>query len=287
MVAGARFLAVVVLTSVMLVHCGCADFSLPVPPAQDSDAPDVQEATGEDVPDEEDEAADNAASAESCIFVDMNGNCIDYERPAHFLLQGGQSCLSVEHILEIRGDIGALDKSIDSVGAIFEWKHRRFATVSSGGEYVGKLSVDEIMQRGALTGCHDHGLILASILREYGFPSVMVDAAGIQWALDHAAGTAEGYSGHVFVEVLTDEGWILLDSTSGQYVTDYEPCEPVIPLLKDIEPKGYYVLLKGIDPDDYGVANIDDLKGFMLAFAEKAPNIDFGAPPYDVRKLSR
>jgi len=281
-----RFLAAAALMTMILAHPACADPALPPTSAEDNEAPDAQP-TSDSLVEDEPAAPTAAESADFCVFVDMNGNVLDYGDATQFLLQGAQSRLSADHVADIRSQIGVLDRSIVSVGTIFAWKHRRFATESAGGEYVGKLSVDEIMQRGALTGCHDHGLILVSVLREYGFPSVMVDAAGIDWALDHAAGAAEGFSGHVFVEVLTDEGWILTDSTSGQYLIDYEPCEPVIPLPKDIEPKGYYVLLKGRDPDDYGVVSIDDLKGFMRAFAEKAPNTDFRAPACDVRQLSR
>ena len=173
-----------------------------------------------------------------------------------------------------------------SVAEIFCWKQNYFRTYSAGGKLVGRTTVNQIMKEKALSGCHDHGLVLVSVLRENGFPAVMVDAAGIQWAVDYSAAKRQDFSGHVFVEVYVSNSWYLIDSTSGKYIENYDPANPVIPLTNSDEEKGYFVLLKGLDPEGYGVTSLEQLKTFMKAFAEKVriENIEFRQ--YDIKKLS-
>ena len=247
----------------------------------------VEDADVEKTNDEKALTPEKIHAYEPCIFTDVNGNRTDYGEPSLFLAQGSQSELHARYLSDIREQVGAATGGTGDLGAIFEWKNKNFDTAAAGGQFVGELTIDQIVERGTLSGCHDHGLVLVSVLREFGFPAIMVDAAGIQWALDYAAEEAGGFVGHVFVEVFTDDGWILLDSTSGQYVPDYDPCQPIIPLPKEIEPQGYYALLKGRDPAGYGVNTIDDLKEYLREFASRAESIDFTFPSYEVRQLPR
>ncbi len=298
-----KFLVVALLTALLLSCDGCGQPVIPPPADQNGDTSAPSDAAktaanesagegeaGEDAgvektDDEKTPTPEKNHADEPCIFTDVNGNRTDYGEPSLLLAQGSQSELDARYLDDIREQIGAATGGTGDIGTLFKWKHDNFDTEAAGGQFVGKLTIDQILERGTLSGCHDHGLVLASVLREFGFPAVMVDAAGIQWALDYAAEEAGGFVGHVFVEVFTGDGWILLDSTSGQYVPDYDPCQSVIPLPKEIEPQGYYALLKGRDPAGYGVNGIDDLTEHMRAFASRAESIDFTFPSYEVRQF--
>ncbi|SHJ31687.1 transglutaminase domain-containing protein [Desulfofundulus thermosubterraneus] len=157
------------------------------------------------------------------------------------------------------------------IKTILNWKNKNFHTVPAGGKYVGKITVNEIIQKKQLSGCHDHALLVGSILRKYGFPVVMVDATGIQFSLDYPKKT-KSFSGHVFLEVYIDDKWILLDPTSGKYITNYNPFNPIIPIKLGQEYKGYYVMLKGLDPDDYGINNIQQLINKQIEYSNIIKN---------------
>ncbi len=124
------------------------------------------------------------------------------------------------------------------------------------------------MEEKTLSGCHDHALVLASVLRKYGFPAVMVDTAGIQWSLEYSEGKRDDFAGHVFVEVYSGDNWVLLNPTSGEYVENYDPHDPIITMKNPDEDRGFYVLSKGVDPEGYGITSIEQLEAHMEAFAE-------------------
>ncbi|MFW6056082.1 MAG: transglutaminase domain-containing protein [Chloroflexota bacterium] len=231
------------------------------------------------------EIDDEDAASSDCVFIDAAENHLDHRDPSVFLTPGPQSRLSASNADRIKDEIDEHRNSLETVTAVFEWKHSHFHTDNVGGAYVGTLTVDDIMERGSLSGCHDHGIVLASVLREYGLPAVMVDAAGMQWASDYNAGTTERFIGHIFLEIWLGTEWILLDSTSGEYLVGYDPCDPVIPVTKSIEPLGYYALLKGLDPADYGVHSIDDLKTHMDSFPARAETTDLTFPAYEQHRL--
>jgi hypothetical protein len=95
----------------------------------------------------------------------------------------------------------------------------------------------------------------------------MVDTAGIQWAKDFADNQTRSFSGHVFLEVFVENRWILMDSTTGEYIEVYDYRNPIIPITKPDEPLGYFVLFKGIDPADYGVTDARSLNERMIQFS--------------------
>jgi hypothetical protein len=141
------------------------------------------------------------------------------------------------------------------------------------------------MEEKVLSGCHDHGLVLVSILRKYGFPAIMVDTAGIQWALDYNENKQNGFKGHVFIEVYVRNKWILINSTSGKYVQNYEPLNPVITMPDTAESKGYYALFKGLDPAGYGIRDKEQLTENLNLFASRINSIELSFPQYKINML--
>ena len=218
-------------------------------------------------------------------FQDTFGNRINYGNPGMYLTSGIQSNLNEKYFDDINTQIRMGNNDLENIGAIFKWKQSHFKTYAAAGKFIGKITVNQIIEEMALSGCHDHGLVLVSILRKYKLPAIMVDTAGIQWALDYTEGKRDGVRGHVFIEVYVKDRWILINSTSGEYVENYDPCNPVIPMTDSVESKGYYVLFKGLDPERYGINSNDALTESLKVFAGKVTTIEMSSPPYKVKRL--
>lgn len=61
----------------------------------------------------------------------------------------------------------------------------------------------------------------------------------------------------------------------------------VIPITKSIENIAYYVMLKGLDPDDYGINSIRDLTNKQIMYSsilKNNPSLT-KAPNYIINKL--
>ncbi len=212
---------------------------------------------------------------------------IDYARPEWYLNSASQSTLSAGNSATVKAEVGPGSTDLEGVGRIFAWMARKFRAESAGGATIGKTDVNTLIETRNLTGCHDWALLLSTVLRLYGFPAVMVDTAGIQWAADYRAGLTRSFSGHVFVEASVDGRWIAIDSTAGTYAADYDPLQPVLPFTNPVEGRGFYVLYKGIDPADYGVTNLQLLNRRMVEFSLAVDQIDLTPPAYDIRPLPR
>lgn len=191
---------------------------------------------------------------------------IDYAQPRRYLAQGAQTQIDACHLALVES-IGVRTNTVAEIRKIFDWK-KGFRNIPAGGKHVGVRTVNDILASGELTGCHDHGILLAAVLRHFGYPAIMVDATGIAWSR-LPEGERKGFSGHVFVEAHVGGKWILLDSTTGRSVDRYDPRDPVIDLTSDREPLGYYVMFKGADPEGYGIRSIRALNDAQLRFAER------------------
>lgn len=211
---------------------------------------------------------------------------IDYSNPDKYLVQGKQTDITEAAFKEIDKQLNIKTKELSDIKKVLDWKNSNYKSVSGGGKTVGKSTINDILQSKELAGCHDHAILAASILRKYGFPVVMVDATGIQFSMDYPDKT-KMFSGHVFVEIYLQNRWILVDSTSGDYILDYDVKNPVIPVTKSVESKGYYVMLKGPDPDGYGINDIKQLNDIMIEYSKKLkedPSL-IKIPAYTVKKF--
>ncbi|MFC1920922.1 transglutaminase domain-containing protein [Chloroflexota bacterium] len=210
---------------------------------------------------------------------------IDYNHPELYLVSGNQSYLDEDCSRIIETQVEVAKSGIEGVAEIFRWKQNYFGTYSARGALVGKTTINQLIEKKELSGCHDHALVLASVFRFCGYPAIMVDAAGIQWAKDYSEGKQISFSGHVFVEVYIDNNWILVNSTSSEYVENYNPHNPVIPMTNPDESTGYFTMLKGLDPEDYGVTSLQQLKKYMEAFAADVQTLEMQFPEYEIKYL--
>ncbi len=212
---------------------------------------------------------------------------INYGEPYKYIITGNQSEISNVDFENLKKEIDIEQINIiNDLRKIFIWIHNNFKNVSDSGKFVGKKTIDEIIKSKIVGGCHDHGLILVSILRKYNIPSIYVDTTGINWALDYPE-KIKYFIGHVFVEIFINNKWILMDSNSGEYIENYDPKNPVIPIKKTIENKGFFVMYKGLDPENYGITDIKILNNEQIKFSNKIKkNIDkIVFPEYIISKF--
>ncbi|MBU2573444.1 MAG: transglutaminase-like domain-containing protein [Elusimicrobia bacterium] len=217
----------------------------------------------------------------------FRGERPDYGKPELYLKQGTQSFLSSGTAAQISGEL-ALPSGADHIrtlSALYFWLMDAFTGEALGGRTVGKTTAEGLIKNRKLGGCHDYALVFSAALRTLGYPALMADAASIRWAKGYKPGSAT--YGHVFVEVYAGGKWLLVDAVTGRMILDYDPSNPVIPLYLDREPKGFYALMKGPDPEAYGVNSIDSLHRAMEEFAQKLPVMDISYPQYDIVTLSR
>lgn len=211
----------------------------------------------------------------------LYGEPPSYGAPELFLAPGPQSAVSLS-AEELRAEIGvstAADAE-ELVPAIFKWMSSSFSASAAGGTLIGKTTADGLLKSRSLSGCHDWALLFSSVLRKLGYPSLLVDAAGIKWAREYKGGGS--FSGHVLAEAFIEGRWMLIDATSGRYVRNYDPSNPVIPLVVGPESAGLYAMFKGPDPLTYGITDNDALRGKMKEFAARLPGLKVAYPAYTV-----
>lgn len=179
---------------------------------------------------------------------------IAHGQPAKYLAQGEQSRLSDP---EASSPVKAPTQSIEHLAQIFSWLHKRSTPWSAGGATIGKATSEELFTSRKMGRCHDWALLYAPIVRQLGYPAVIVDTASIDWAWRFQTGAItarDPHQRHVFVEVYVAGQWVLTDPTNGWYMkTNYNPAGPVIPLKGNTasperaETFGFYVMRKGVD----------------------------------------
>ncbi len=191
---------------------------------------------------------------------------IEYDKPEKYLIPGEQSDLEETYFEELTTIFGTTEKTISTIMNICNWFNQSFSFSDEGGNMIGKKTVNELYKDKIYYGCHSAALVISSILREFGFPSVMIETASIDWAYDYNDNPNQGFRGHVMTEVYVEDKWILLDNNC-QYVEDYNCMNPFIPAAGN-NYQGLFVYAKGIDIWDYGVKDASDTHNMMINFAD-------------------
>lgn len=211
---------------------------------------------------------------------------IDYDDPEKYVISGIQTTITAEQFTNISQYFKFETINFAALKKIYDWKNSFFQNVNAGGKYVGKNTINDLLQNKELTGCHDHGLVLVSLLRKFKMPAIMVDATGIGWALLYPDQVSY-FSGHVLIEIYLDNKWMLFDSVNGIYISDYNPRNPIIPITTSNEDIGYYAMFKGLDPAEYGITDIQHLndvqKQYAIMIKQKYPGFVF--PNYTIEYL--
>ena len=189
---------------------------------------------------------------------------IEYDNPEKYLISGEQSNLADSNLAEVVGDLGDQEQSITSIRNVCHWVNQNFVFQNAGGSMIGVPTVDELFESKTFYGCHSAALIISSILRELGYPTVMIETAMVSWAYSYHNGTTTSFSGHVMSEVYVENKWVLLDN-NGSYVYDYDPLNPYINTRNG---DGYFVYAGGIDTWDYTHGNPSFTHEQMIYFSQ-------------------
>ncbi|MBM4085613.1 MAG: hypothetical protein FJ272_12560 [Planctomycetes bacterium] len=81
--------------------------------------------------------------------------------------------------------------------------------------------------------------------------------------------------------------WIVLDATTGEYIEDYDPSNPVIPIPKRREREtAFFVLQKGRDLWDLGIRDIQVTVDLMAEFTRTHPLDTLTIPRRAIKKLN-
>ncbi len=191
---------------------------------------------------------------------------IDYNDLEKYLIPGEESDLKDIYLEEIRVAVGTPEDTIDDVLKVCQWINQHFQFENAGGAMAGKNTVDELYEIKTFYGCHSLALIISSVLREFGFPAVMIETADVLWGYNYNEGKTQNFSGHVMSEIFVENKWILLDN-NGTYIEEYDCTNPFI--SKMYRPgAGYFVFAKGVDIWDYNGKDDSFTDNNMLFFSD-------------------
>jgi len=208
---------------------------------------------------------------------------IDYSNPEQFLIPGEQSKLSDSWFQEVQDTIGEVPQSLIGVLKVCQWINFNFKKIN--GNDIGNKTIDQLYAVRTIYDSHAAALIISATLRKFGFPTVMIETASIQWAYDFRDGDLGMYDVHVMTEVFVDDKWILVDNNS-TYVSDYDPENPFISAMnKNLYPQGLFVYAKARDTWGYGVRRENDTEIKIKDFANNILCFDsmFGTVNYTWR----
>jgi len=195
---------------------------------------------------------------------------VDHSDPSIFIIQTSQTELS-PNTIEKLNNLFPDSNNIEKIGKVHKWVKENFEKFRGGGKMVAKKSAQQLYDERKLSGCNDWGLLQTAILRCLNFPVVFMNAANINWAKRYREDTSNPpeFSGHTFLEIYVKGHWILMDSTTGQYIEDYDFNDPVLHIHK--KRGGYFVYQKGLDHWTMGIKSIEDNKKIMKDFALNYP----------------
>lgn len=166
-----------------------------------------------------------------------------------FIINDGQSTINddIRNFCSSIPNINCINdlKKIDKI--FFEFFSRDTSTPKFS------RSVIEIFNSKTFSGCSDIGMMMASILREKGIPTIYVETANVDWLnkeINNLPGK-EIMEGHIFLEVFINEKWYLYDPTSRIIYDNYDN-------TNNNYPKRYYVFAKGMNANSLGVYNTKD-----------------------------
>lgn len=211
-----------------------------------------------------------AAGEDKYIHKKFPSKNVDHSDPSIFAQPTEQTTLSPD-VVEKNKRLFPGYNDMEKIKKIHSWVKENFEGYRGGGRMVAKQSAQQIYDSRRLSGCNDWGLLQTAILRSVGFPVVFMNAANINWAKEYKKNPANsrGFSGHTFLEIYVNQRWILMDSTTGQYIEDYDFNDPVLHIHK--KRGGYFVYQKGLDQWNMGIRSIQDNEKIMKDFALNYP----------------
>lgn len=191
---------------------------------------------------------------------------IDYTDTLAYLTAGEQSDLDEKYLEEIKNAIGIPGNKMEDILEICHWMNKNFTFENAGGGMIGEVNVNDLFEIKTYYGCHSAALVISSILRKFGFPSIMIETVDVQWAYDYHTNKVRYFAGHVMSEVYVENKWILLDNNC-MYVKEYDTSNPYIPMV-GYSNDAYFVFAKGLDTWDYSKGDDSFTHDQLIFFSE-------------------
>ena len=173
-----------------------------------------------------------------------------------YLMNNNQSSVNdeIRNFCKNIPDINSIDdlKIIDKI--FFEYFSRDTSTPKFS------RSVIDIFNSKTFSGCSDIGMMMATILREKGIPTVYVETANVDW-LNKEINNLPGHEvmqGHIFLEILLGEKWYLYDPTFHVIYDNYDSSN-------NNYPRRYYTFAKGENANSLGVYNTKDERALAIS----------------------
>lgn len=198
-----------------------------------------------------------------------NLNKINYDKPDLYLKHGYQSKMKNDYINELKSEVGISDNSMKSLIKIMNYYHDNF---DSAGLDDYRLSANNIFEMKKISGCTEQSLIITSILRSLGFPSVLAATVSLEAAKETKPPNSIN-SGHYMTEVYVEGKWILLDG-NGRIGINYNPLNPYILRKFENNIDEGFVFGKGLDNWDFGLYYEDAYRDMCIEFINRLNTID-------------
>ena len=180
-----------------------------------------------------------------------------------YLINEGQSKIN-DNIKDFCANIPDIN-NIEDLVLLDKYFYKYFKRDNSTPKF--SRTVIEIFESKTFSGCSDIGMMMASILREKGIPTVYVETANVDW-LNKEINNLPGHEimqGHIFLEILLGEKWYLYDPTFHVVYDNYDSSN-------NNYPRRYYVFAKGENANSLGVYNSKDERALAIS---KLNNYDF------------
>lgn len=200
---------------------------------------------------------------------------IDYAHPEAYLTQTEQSRISDPKVLDsLRG----MKKGLAQLRAAYRWEMSRVEYNPDRTRRISVVNVDNLLACGLVSGCTEFALVYSAIVRELGYPAVIVHTADLDGIRQCQRGEKGPFAGHAFVEVFVDDHWILVDSTTGGYV--YAGYDTANPAIAEPGHPNRYVLGKFVDIGPYGQAGRYETSPRMIFVANRLDVTTVICPKY-------
>lgn len=143
-------------------------------------------------------------------------------------------------------------------------------------------TTEDIIKSKIYTDCNDAGLVLGTILRIKGIPTVYVHSAHTSWISDlqQKNKNAKMIHGHVFLEIYLHDKWYLFDSANGKIYGNYDYYNLSLP-------NGYYAFRKALNNYNYGAYSFRDNNRIMVKTFEDFNLSNYNDPNYDCLTFNR
>lgn len=200
-----------------------------------------------------------------------------------FLINSKQSQVG-EEILSFSQMIGDIN-SIEDVAKLYKIFKEEFDRDSKQEMEKFKRTTEEIVKSRIYSGCNDAGLVLSTILRLKGIPTVFVSSAHTSWIKNHQEQNedARKVQGHIFLEIYLNNKWYLFDSMAGMIYDNYDYTNLSLP-------KDYYVFRKTLNNHNFGAYTLEDDIRIMQEIFKDFDLNEYKNPEYDcidLRELSK